>query len=202
MARVRYQVAASLDGYIAGPKGEADWIPMDPDIDFAALWRQFDTLLMGRRTYEAMAVQGGTGTFSGKKVVVVSRTLGKADHPKVTVTADLEGTVRALRERKGKDIWLFGGGDLFRSALSLGLVDTVEVAVLPVLLGEGIPLLRSPAPRVTLVLTASRVYEKSGTVLLVYTVRREPDSGSRSRSAQSERRAAMGSVRAPRRAGR
>jgi dihydrofolate reductase len=174
MPRVRYQVAASLDGYIAGPKGEADWIPMDPDIDFAALWRQFDTLLMGRRTYEALAGQGGTGTFSGQKIVVASRTLEKADYPEVTVTADLEGTIRALRERNGKDIWLFGGGDLFRSVLELGLVDTVEVAVIPVLLGEGIPLLRSPAPRVTLVLTASRVYEKSGTVLLEYTVRREP----------------------------
>ena len=74
MPRVRYQVAASLDGYIAGPNGEADWIPMDPDIDFAALWRQFDTLLMGRRTYEALARQGGPGTSSGQKIVVVGQT--------------------------------------------------------------------------------------------------------------------------------
>jgi dihydrofolate reductase len=186
MPRVRYQVAASLDGYIAGPKGEADWIPMDPDIDFEALFRQFDTLLMGRRTYEALAGQGGPGTFSGQKIVVASRTLENADHPKVTVTADLEGTVRALRERKGKDIWLFGGGDLLRSALELGLVDTVEVAVMPVLLGDGIPLLRSPAPRVTLALTASRVYEKTGTVLLEYAVRREPARGRGRRKARSE----------------
>ena len=52
MRRLRYQVAVSLDGFIADPEGSADWIPMDPDIDFDALLAQFDTFLMGRRTYE------------------------------------------------------------------------------------------------------------------------------------------------------
>ena len=53
MRRIRYAVAMSLDGFIAGPNGEADWIGIDPEIDFAAIWAQFDTGLMGRRTYEA-----------------------------------------------------------------------------------------------------------------------------------------------------
>jgi hypothetical protein len=53
--RIRYAVAASLDGYIAGPKGEADWIIMDPEIDFSALFKEFETLLMGRRTFEVVA---------------------------------------------------------------------------------------------------------------------------------------------------
>jgi len=51
MPRIRYQVAVSLDGYIAGPKGDADWIIMDPEIDFDGLFAQFDTFIMGRRTY-------------------------------------------------------------------------------------------------------------------------------------------------------
>ena len=51
MRRIRYVVAASLDGYIAGPNGEADWIIMDPEIDFRALFKQFDTFLLGRRTF-------------------------------------------------------------------------------------------------------------------------------------------------------
>jgi dihydrofolate reductase len=79
--------------------------------------------------------------------------------------------VAALRRKEGKDIWLFGGGDLFRSLLALGLVDTVEVAVIPVLLGGGIPLLPSPAKQAGLTLTGHRVYERTGTVLLEYTVR-------------------------------
>ena len=51
MRRIRYQVAMSLDGYIAGPKGESDWIVMDPEIDFTEIFKQFDTLLIGRRTF-------------------------------------------------------------------------------------------------------------------------------------------------------
>lgn len=173
--RVRYQVAASLDGYIAGPHGEADWIPMDPDIDFAALFAQFDTLLMGRRTFEGMTAQGqsGGGGAFGMKTVVVSRTLKAADHPGVTVIADgLGEAVAALKAIPGKDIWLFGGGELFRSLVSLGLVDRVEVALVPVLLGGGIPLAPSPLSRTRLRLDGQRHYEKSGIMLLEYAVER------------------------------
>ena len=63
--RVRYQVAMSLDGYIAGPNGEYDWIVMDDDIDFNALFAQFDTFLLGRKTFETIGGRppsGGKGT--------------------------------------------------------------------------------------------------------------------------------------------
>jgi dihydrofolate reductase len=52
MRTIRYAVAMSVDGYMAGPNGEADWIGLDPEVDFAAVRAQFDTLLRGRRTYE------------------------------------------------------------------------------------------------------------------------------------------------------
>lgn len=169
MRRIRYQVAMSLDGYIAGPEGEADWILMDPEIDFGALFAQFDTFLMGRRTFDAMP--GGEGVSPGTKTYVFSRTLRQADHPNVTIVSDrMEETVAALRaEESDKDIWLFGGGELFRSLLDMGLVDTVEVAVIPVLLGKGIPLLPSPAKQTKLKLTGHRVYG-TGIVLLEYEV--------------------------------
>ena len=83
--------------------------------------------------------------------------------------------VEALRERPGKDIWLFGGGKLFRSLLDAGLVDRVEVGIIPVLLGGGIRLLPSPADRATLRLLSHKVYEKTGTVGLEYEVVREPE---------------------------
>ena len=187
MRRVRYQVAMSLDGYIAGPRGEADWIVMDPDIDFAALAAQFDTLLMGRKTFAPMARSkgGGGGPFVAMKIVVVSRTLRPQDHPHVTLIGEsLAQEIAALREQDGKDIWLFGGGELFRSLLDLGLVDTVEVAVIPVLLGGGIPLLPVPAARTSLALKSSRVYEKTGTVSLVYEVKRS-EGRKRQRSLRS-----------------
>ena len=169
--RIRYQVAASLDGYIAGPKGEADWITMDPDIDFTALFDQFDTFVMGRGTFEAMVGQQGSAATPGKKTVVISRTLRQQDHPDVTIVSDyVEKTLGDLKKLPGKDIWLFGGGSLFRSLLQMRLVDTVETAIVPVLLGGGIPLLPPPTGRVKLKLTGHRVYKKSGIVLLEYTI--------------------------------
>jgi dihydrofolate reductase len=166
--RIRYQVAMSLDGYIAGPQGEFDWIVRDPEIDFGALFAQFDTLLVGRGTFEFM-VEHGQATVPGMKLIVFSRTLQQCDFPDVTIVAGKEKeTVAKLREKPGKDIWLFGGGLLFRSFLDLGLVDTVEVAVIPVLLGGGIPLLPAPAKKAKLKLTGHKVYG-SGIVLLEYS---------------------------------
>jgi dihydrofolate reductase len=159
----------SLDGYIAGPKGEADWIITDPEIDFRALFAQFDTFLIGRRTFEAMGRKASRGT-PGMKTLVFSRTLRQSDYPKVTIVSDRpEEAVAALRAEPGKDIWLFGGGSLFASLLDRGLVETVEVAVIPVLLGGGIPLLLPPARRAKLRLTGHRVY-KTGIVSLEYAV--------------------------------
>src|SRR6266699_1544715 len=108
--RLRYHVAVSLDGFIAGPNGEYDWIVMDPSIDFAA-----------------------------------------------------------LKAKPGRDIWLFGGGVLFRSLLDAGLVDTVEVAVVPVLLGGGVPLL-PPGTATNLVLADQKTLPVSGIVALSYSV--------------------------------
>jgi dihydrofolate reductase len=170
MRRIRYAVAMSLDGYIAGPDGESDWIIMDPEIDFGAIFQSFDTVLMGRRTFEATRSHGG-GSMPGMKAVVVSRTLRPEDCPGVTLIGDpIAESVPQLRAGPGKDIWLFGGGGLFRSLLDARLVDTVEVAVIPVLLGGGVPLLPPPARRARLELTASKVY-KTGIVSLEYAVK-------------------------------
>ena len=168
--RVRYSVAMSLDGFIAGPNGEADWIIIGPESDFEAFYSRFDTIVMGRRSYEAVKKAGGGGTTPDMQVFVFSRTLRQEDHPGVTIVDDPEGLMAELRSKPGKDVWLFGGGSLFRSLAELGLVDTVEVGVIPVLLGEGVPLLPAPAKRVTLKLTGHKLYAKTGCMWLEYAV--------------------------------
>ncbi len=79
MRRLPWQVATSLDGYIAGPDGEFDWIATDSEIDFAALMAQFDTAVMDRKTFEIAQQQGGGGARPGLDVVVFSQTLRPAD---------------------------------------------------------------------------------------------------------------------------
>jgi len=162
----------SLDGYIAGPNGEYDWIGADAEFDFAAFWEQFDTLVMGRRTYELAIKTRGESAFAGMTSIVFSRTLKQKDHPKATVVPDLKTDwISDLKAGSGKDIWLFGGSGLFRCFLDCALVDTIEVSIIPVLLGAGIPLLPPPYSPTKLRLVSDRVY-KSGRVSLVYSTLR------------------------------
>jgi dihydrofolate reductase len=169
--QLRYQVAMSLDGFIADPNGGYDWIVPDPAIDFAALYQEFDTAVMGRRTYEVMTAQGGRGAIEGIDVVVFSRTLPATSHSGVRIVNDEpREVVAALKAQPGRDIWLFGGGSLFRSLLDAGLVDTVEVAVMPVLLGHGVPLLPPGETTTSLVLADQKVLDASGIVMLAYSV--------------------------------
>lgn len=170
MSRIRYHVAASLDGYIAGPEGEYDWIVEEPSIDFGSLFAQFDTFVMGRATYEVAAQEGAPPFPPGSNVFVFSRTMRQGQDPAVTVMSEVSAeAVDRIRTAARKDVWLFGGGQLLRSFLEAGFVDTVEIAVIPVLLGAGLPLLAPPAPRASLRLTKHRVYP-SGIVWLEYDV--------------------------------
>ncbi|HEU5288863.1 MAG TPA: dihydrofolate reductase family protein [Candidatus Limnocylindria bacterium] len=168
-SRIRFSAAMSLDGYLAGPAGEADWIVPDPETDFSALMAQFDTLLVGRRTFETM-VRAKRTTMPGMRTVVLSTTLRQVDYPDVTIVGDeVEAAVKSLRANSRKDVWLFGGGELFRRLLDAGLVDSVELAVEPILLGGGIPLVREALHRHQLRLAAHRV-SKVGVVHLEYVV--------------------------------
>jgi dihydrofolate reductase len=118
MRRVLYRIAASVDGYIAGPRGEVDWIVHDPAVDFAKVYESVDTVLLGRRTYELTRQPGAPAWPRGWQIYVFSRTLAPEDHPDVTVVrGDAGAHVAGLRAAPGREIWLFGGGSLFRSLL-------------------------------------------------------------------------------------
>jgi dihydrofolate reductase len=172
MRLVRYGAAMSLDGYIAGPNGDYDWIVHDPEINFTSMMAEFDAFLIGRKTFDLMVSTRQDKPPKGIEYVVFSRTLRPEDYPRVRMEREPEPVVRAMREKQGKDIALFGGGQLFRTLLHAGLVDRIEVSVIPVLLGEGIPLLPAPADRARLKLLRQRHYEKTGLMRLEYEILR------------------------------
>lgn len=172
MRRLRYNVACSLDGFIADPHGGYDWIVDDKSIDFDALYAQFDTFVMGRKTWAVMQAQGSANPLRGRRVIVASRTLGAGQGDGVTlVRDDIVAAVAALKaEPGGRDIWLFGGSELAGALFAAGLVDRVETAVMPVLLTRGIPLL-PPGTQHRLALVSAHSLA-SGIQMLAYDVQR------------------------------
>ena len=173
MKLIRYSVAMSLDGFIAGPRGEYDWIVMDPDFDWTALYSQFDTLLMGSRTYDTMRERGMSPQSMGMNAFVVSTTMVPSEHPDVTIISrHVPQVIAALKVGAGpqpeKDIWLIGGGVLFRHLLDAGLVDAIDVAIVPVLLGSGVPLVPE-GKRSSLKLSECKT-TSNGVVTLKYNV--------------------------------
>jgi dihydrofolate reductase len=169
MRLVRYGGAMSLDGYIATPTGAYDWITQDPDMDFAAMMARFDTFLIGRKTFDTM---GRSLKMMPRHTtsIVFSRTLTQADHLDVVISDNPEAFVAELHTKPGKDIAVFGGGELFRTLLQANLVDRVEISLIPVLLGAGIPFLPPPAAQTKLRLLEQRLYKKTGIVGLEYEI--------------------------------
>jgi dihydrofolate reductase len=159
----------SLDGFIADVGDGTDWMTSDPGYDAKPFFASIDSVLIGRRTYEVM-LRHGARNYPRLHTYVFSRTLEPAAYPEVTVLGeDGLAKVAELRAAEGKDIWLCGGGELFRNLLDAGLVDSVEVGMSPILLGQGRPLLPARTQAQRLNLTHHEVFP-SGLLVLHYDV--------------------------------
>lgn len=176
--RLRASLAVSLDGYIADAAGEVGWL--DPyftsEIDFPAFLRTIGVTVMGRTTWDWTVRHGHSSQGEGRTIVQTHRPL---DHPPPGMEAfagdvrDLAADLRRELRGTGKDVWLMGGGESLASFDEHGLVDRWELAIIPVLLGEGRPLFpRRARPVTPLRLVASRALG-NGIVQVEY----EPERG-------------------------
>ena len=178
MRTVTYGAACSLDGFITGPGGSIDWLHWSDDAQaiMAAYWKTVDTILMGRKTWEFAAAQGGEPADvpeGAPRSYVFSRTLELIDRPGVTlVKTDPAAFVRELKGRPGGDICVLGGSDLARSLIAAGVVDEVGCNIHPVLLGSGVPLFVDCGRRVSLELKECRAID-GGCVYATYRVKVE-----------------------------
>ena len=139
MRKIVAGFAASLDGYIAGPNGEYDWIIMDKDFDFTKHMKRFDAFFMGRKTYEMISQSEGPPML-GITNYVFSNTLTAVSNDAILINGDIVKAINEIKNKQGKDIAVFGGASLLASLLDLDLVDEMAVSFIPVLLGKGIPM--------------------------------------------------------------
>ncbi|MFE1788510.1 dihydrofolate reductase family protein [Streptomyces sp. NPDC059525] len=139
--RTAVTVGVSLDGFIARPDGDIDWLTsrgeQADDTGYEAFMAGIDTLAMGRNTYEKV-LTFGFWPYEGKRVAVLSGTLA-TDDPRVTVLPSL-GALLAWLTAEGAENVYVDGGRTVQTFLREGLLDELTVTTAPVLIGEGIPL--------------------------------------------------------------
>ena len=162
MRKVVLGLGISLDGYIARPNGDVDFLFMPKDYSMAPFFATIDTAIMGRKTLDAgLRMTGGSFNAYGLTCYVLSRSQPAGAHKGYIVTHQSpDALVHDLRSHPGKDIWLMGGGELAREFLKSDLIDELYLGVVPVLIGDGIPLFPAGFPQREFTLLENRSYSR------------------------------------------
>lgn len=177
MKKVILNLAVTLDGFIEGPNGEIDWCIMDDEMKFDAFIDSIDTMFYGRVSYDAWgnyepdekASPAEKAMWSGihSKNKFVFSHQNRQDEKATFITADIAKEVAAIKKEEGKDIWLYGGANLIKTFINLGLIDVYKISVHPTVLGSGKPLFEDLKHRIGLKLINTNVFQ-SGVVELTY----------------------------------
>jgi dihydrofolate reductase len=188
--KVTFGGASSLDGYFARKDDAVDWLMWSSEAAtlMKAYWKKIDTIVMGRKTYEAALKmnQGKENLYAGTKSYVFSRTLKpRKEGPLEIVPGDAVAFIRRLKQLPGKEICIMGGGDLARSLFEANLIDEIGFNIHPVLLGQGIPLFHEMKSQINLELLDCQRF-KNGCVYVSYRVK-GPTKKSRLPSRSSRR---------------
>ena len=172
MRKVVFGGANSLDNYFARKDDSVDWLKWSDELSklMADYWKRFDTVIMGRRTYEA-AARIGSGAYPGVANYVFSRTLKAEKKTRIQfVSEDAADFVARLKKKDGKDICVMGGGLLAKALFEADLIDEIGFNIHPVLLGSGIPIFHEMKRQIDLELLECKTF-KNGCVLVTYKVK-------------------------------
>ncbi|MFJ8530913.1 dihydrofolate reductase family protein [Bacillus sp. NPDC094106] len=174
--RIILDLAVTLDGFIEGENGEVDWCIMDSEMGFINFLNQIDTILYGRKSFDLWGQftpeiedteKGIWELVHSKEKYVFSRTQKGTDNKAIFINDNIFEEVNKLKNKPGKDIWLYGGASLITTFINLGLVDEFRLSVHPVILGEGKPLFIDIKQRLNLKMVNTRTFS-SGVVQLIY----------------------------------
>lgn len=176
MRKITYHVATSLDHYIAEKDGSADGFPPEGDhvTEYLAQLQDYDTVIMGRRTYEFgydFGLKPGHPAYPHMRHYIFSKSLelpAVSDQVAVIGEDQLE-LIRSLKAEEGTDIYLCGGGAFAGWLLDQGLIDELKIKLNPVVFGSGIPLFGASERAIRLHLKDTTVYQ-SGVLLLTYAI--------------------------------
>lgn len=174
--KIKLYIAVSLDGYIARPDGNLDWLtkypmPTRTEYGYKDLMDSIDTIIMGGKTYRAVLDMDFEWPYSDKACYIVSHRNTNLTPTKNVkfITENVVETVKALKQQDGKDIWLVGGGQVITLLLNHDLVDEMQICYIPVILGNGIPLFPNQPKESTWKFAGSEAYD-SGIVKITYVI--------------------------------
>lgn len=167
-------IATSLDGYIAKENDDLSFLSMaemeGEDFGYSHFEKSIDTIIMGRKTYDWLKTQIPELPYPNQSVYVVSKTPRSNDGHIQFLSEDLSNHVKKLKTEQGKNLFIVGGAQVIKTLLENKLIDEFIITMIPILLGNGIPLFLKDYPEQALELTNSNVY-KNGVVQLHYTVK-------------------------------
>ena len=166
MRKIILNVAVSLDGFIEGPNGEFDWCFTDQDYGMSDFMKSIDAILFGRKSYELM-LKMSKNPFPEKMKYIFSKTKKFSGDKTQSISRDVKNEIISIKNRSGKDIWLFGGAGLVTTLINYGLVDELQLAVHPLLLGQGKSLFKDIKAKMEFAHKDTKTYS-TGLVQLIY----------------------------------
>lgn len=178
MRKITFGCANSLDNFIARQDGAVDWLMWNDEAGAVMkdYWQKIDTILMGRKTYQAAVGQSQgkskskRNPYGGIKTYVFSRTLKEVEGIEI-VSENAVEFVRNLKEQDGQEICLMGGGGFAKTLFEAGLIDEIGFNIHPVLLGSGVPLFLEMAEQVNLELIECKPLT-NGCVIVTYRIKK------------------------------